>query len=69
LAPSHAARAAPPRDADGDPQKIEQLPGQLNFKNSLDDALRQVKTFAALFASIDPAALVALAFLILEGAR
>lgn len=51
------------------PKKIEQLPGRLNSKNSLLAALRQAKTFAAFFASVDPAVLTALGVLLWEGAR
>jgi hypothetical protein len=65
---SKTARAAP-RDAHGDPQKIEQLPGRLDFKNSLAEALRQAENLAALVGTIDPALVAGLAFVLLGGPR
>ncbi len=63
---SKATRAAPP-DADGDPQKIELLAGQLDFKNSLAEALRQAENLAALVGAIDPAQLIALSAFVSGG--
>jgi hypothetical protein len=64
----NVARAAPP-NADGDPQKIEQLPGRLDFKNSLAEALRQAENLAALVGTIDPVLVAGLAFVLLGGPR
>ncbi|MGC1860562.1 MAG: hypothetical protein WA733_05405 [Methylocystis sp.] len=63
----NAARAAPA--SGGDPRKIEQLAGRLNFKDSLADALQQAKSLAALVGTIDPALVAGLAFALLAGPR
>jgi hypothetical protein len=60
----NAARAAP-REAHGDPQKTEQLPGRLDFKNSLADVLQQVGNLAGLVSAMDPALVAGLAFALL----
>lgn len=49
MAPSHTARAARSRDADGDPQIVEQLPGRLNFKSNLSAFELQTKKIAKRF--------------------
>jgi hypothetical protein len=64
----NAARAAPAR-AGGDPQKTEQLPGRLDFKNSLADVLQQVRNLVGLVSAMDPALVAGLAFALLGGAR
>ncbi|MGO9427595.1 hypothetical protein [Rhodoblastus sp.] len=68
MASSHTARVAP-RDAHGDPQKIEQLAGRLDFKHSVAEALRKAENLAALVGEMDPALVAGLAFALLGGPR
>jgi hypothetical protein len=49
--------AAPPRDADGDHHKFEQLPGRLDFQNSLSALDLQAKKLGRRFGLTDAAAL------------
>ncbi|MGO9770414.1 MAG: hypothetical protein ACLPSW_12830 [Roseiarcus sp.] len=69
LASQKTARAAPAR-AGGDPQKIEQLPGRLDFQNSLSAFDLQARKIARRFGLADSTAraVATLAFAE-EGAR
>jgi hypothetical protein len=49
MAPSHTARAARSRDADGDPQIVEQLPGRLDFEFTFSALELQTKKIAKRF--------------------
>jgi hypothetical protein len=56
MEPSKMERAAPPRDADGDPQTIKQLPGRLDFQNSLSAFDLQARKIARRFGLADATA-------------
>jgi hypothetical protein len=63
MAPPETARAAPAR-AGGDPQKIEQLPGRLDFQSTLSAFELQTQKLARRFGLTDTmaAAVAALHF-------
>jgi hypothetical protein len=70
MGPSKPARAAPAR-AGGDPQKIEQLPGRLDFQSTLSAFELQTQKLGRRFGLTDTmaAAVADLAFPLREGAR
>jgi hypothetical protein len=62
-------RGPPPRDAGGDPQKIEQLPGRLSIEFTLSAFDLQTKKIARQFGLTDAAALALAPLIFGEAAR
>lgn len=58
-----------PSEMGDDPRTIEQLPGRLDFKNSLVATVRRAESLCALIGAIDPALVVGLAFALIGGPR